>query len=156
MANITFTTSTRPPAASSSNAILDALKAFCLDNPDSPKCDGVESYYEYRPSLTANAIFLGLYSASFVGFAVTWALTRRAGGFNMALMLGLLCEILGYAGRVMSADNPWEEGGFMIQICCLTIGPAFMAAGCYLCLKRIVTAFGPENSWLKPQYYTLL
>lgn len=41
-----------------------------------------------------------------------------------------------------------------MQICCLTIGPAFMAGGIYLCLRRIVYAFGPENSRLKPEWYT--
>ena len=33
-----------------------------------------------------------------------------------------------------------------MQIICLTIAPAFLAAGLYLTLSRIVTTFGPENS----------
>ncbi|KAG6016353.1 hypothetical protein E4U54_001659 [Claviceps lovelessii] len=142
------------PTPTDPNAAADALQTFCLNNPHSPTCDDVPSFYEYRPDLTANAVLLGLYAASLVGFAVTWALTRRAGVFNAALMLGLVCEVLGYAGRVMSSDNPWDQNGFLMQICCLTIGPAFMAAGCYLCLRRIVAAFGAENSRLKPEQYT--
>lgn len=39
---------------------------------------------------------------------------------------------------------------------CLTIAPAFLAAGVYLCLSRIVTAFGPENSRIKPHSYPLI
>jgi hypothetical protein len=35
----------------------------------------------------------------------------------------------------------------------LTIAPAFLAAGIYLCLSRIVTTFGPENSRIKPLSY---
>jgi hypothetical protein len=42
---------------------------------------------------------------------------------------------------------------FLIQIVCLTIGPAFLAAGVYLCLSRIVTTFGPENSRIRPLWY---
>ncbi|KAG5983173.1 hypothetical protein E4U55_000607 [Claviceps digitariae] len=160
MSNVTFTTSTPTATATATptntNAAADALQTFCLNNPDSPTCVNVPSFYEYRPDMAANAIFLGLYAASLVGFAVTWAVTRRAGVFNGALILGLICEVLGYTGRVMSSNNPWEQDGFMMQICCLTIGPAFMAAGCYLCLRRIVAAFGPENSRLKPEYYTRL
>ena len=34
----------------------------------------------------------------------------------------------------------------MIQIVCLTIAPAFYAAGIYFCLSRIVIVFGEENS----------
>lgn len=41
----------------------------------------------------------------------------------------------------------------MIQIICLTIAPAFLAAGIYLCLSRIVSTFGTENSRIKPLSY---
>jgi hypothetical protein len=38
----------------------------------------------------------------------------------------------------------------------LTIAPAFMAAGVYLCLRRVVYAFGKENSRISPETYTRL
>ena len=47
-----------------------------------------------------------------------------------------------------------DENYFLVQICTLTIGPAFLAAGVYLCLRRIVYVFGPENSRLRPEFYT--
>ncbi len=37
---------------------------------------------------------------------------------------------------------------------CLTIAPAFIAAGLYLTLSRTVTTFGPENSRIKPHSYS--
>ena len=40
-----------------------------------------------------------------------------------------------------------------MQIVCLTIAPAFIAAGIYLTLSRIVITFGPENSRIKPLSY---
>ena len=40
-----------------------------------------------------------------------------------------------------------------MQIVCLTIAPAFMAAGIYLTLSRLVLTFGPSNSRLKPHLY---
>jgi hypothetical protein len=43
-----------------------------------------------------------------------------------------------------------------MQIVCLTIAPAFMAAGIYLCLSRIVSTFGTENSRIKPLSYPLI
>ncbi|TPX23572.1 hypothetical protein DIZ76_012906 [Coccidioides immitis] len=42
---------------------------------------------------------------------------------------------------------------FMIQICCLTIAPAFLAAGIYFTLSRIVTTFGADNSRIRPLWY---
>jgi hypothetical protein len=128
--------------------------AICEAYPDTPLCEFVRSFYNYRISLPANATFLALFSLSFLLFAATYAFTRRGLGFTVAMLLGLACEVIGYAGRVMSWKNQWQETGFLIQIICLTIGPAFLAAGVYLCLRRIVYAFGPENSRIRPEYYT--
>lgn len=127
---------------------------YCFDNPSAEICKQVRSFYEYRLDLAPNVAFLVIFSLSLAGFLVVWAMTRRGTAFSIALILGLICEILGYAGRIMSWNNQWSENGFLMQICCLTIGPAFMAAGIYLCLRRIVSAFGPENSRLPPEYYT--
>jgi RTA1 like protein len=128
--------------------------AFCASDPNNAICDNVNSFYDYRISLAANAILLALFSLSLIGYLATYAITRRGVAFTVAIVLGLICEILGYAGRVMSYENQWQENGFLIQICCLTIGPAFLAAGVYFCLRRIVYAFGPENSRIAPEMYT--
>lgn len=45
------------------------------------------------------------------------------------------------------------QNPFLIQIICLTIAPAFLAAGIYLCLSRIVTTVGPKHSRIKPLSY---
>lgn len=117
-------------------------------------CKISSSYYFYRVSLGANAAFLALFSASLIGFIVVFVLTRRGFAFTLAMASGVALEVVGYIGRIMSWKNQWAEPGFLMQIVCLTIAPAFMAAGIYLCLRRIVYAFGPENSRIKPESYT--
>ena len=112
------------------------------------------SYYFYRVSLASNATFVALFSASLIGFLATYAFTRRATAFTVAMLCGVILEVIGYAGRIMSWQNQWKETGFLMQIVCLTIAPAFMAGGIYLCLRRIVYAFGPENSRIRPESYT--
>lgn len=119
-------------------------------------CDVNKSYYYYRIDLAANASFMALFIISMLGFLGVFAMTRRASGFTLAMVCGVALEIVGYAGRIMSWKNQWGEAGFLMQIVCLTIAPAFMAAGIYLCLRRIVYAFGPENSRIKPETYTRL
>ncbi|KAI1844239.1 hypothetical protein JX266_009530 [Neoarthrinium moseri] len=117
-------------------------------------CKYDESYYLYRIEVVPNAVFAGLFALSFLGFAAVFVLTRfRNVGFTVALLLGVLCEVLGYMGRIMSWQDQWSENGFLIQICCLTIGPAFMAAGIYFCLRSIIITFGAENSRLNPLWY---
>ncbi|KAM0202358.1 hypothetical protein ACHAPI_001546 [Fusarium lateritium] len=116
--------------------------------------DEYKGFYEYVIDLAPNVAFLAIFSVSLLGFLGVWIATRRGTAFNVAMILGLICEILGYVGRILSWQTPSYENAFLMQICCLTIGPAFMAAGLYLCLRRIVSAFGPGNSRLSPEYYT--
>lgn len=116
-------------------------------------CSFSMSYYMYRIDLAPNIVFLAVFSVSFLGFLSIYLWTRRALSFSISLCLGLACEILGYLGRLMSWDNQWDETGFLMQICCLTIGPAFMSAGIYFCLKRIVLIYGPDNSRIRPDTY---
>ncbi|KAM7192350.1 sphingoid long-chain base transporter RSB1 [Rhypophila sp. PSN 637] len=128
---------------------------YCFKNPtDDQTCSQVPTFYMYPMSLAANATFAALFGLSLLGFIATYALTRRGTAFTVAFVSGVILEILGYAGRLMSWKNPWDENGFLMQICCLTIAPAFLAAGIYLCLRRIVYVFGPENSRIRPEMYT--
>lgn len=136
----------------------DGYKAwglFCAANKDDPICANVPSHYETVPSTVANAIFAALFSLSFIGFIAVYFGTRRRGTFFVVTMcLGNICEILGYVARVLSSKNPWEELGFLMQIVCLTIGPAFLAAGVYTCLAKVVLIYGEENSRVKAAWYT--
>lgn len=54
----------------------------------------------------------------------------------------------------MLYNDPFDDNGFTIQICCLIISPAFVSAGIYLTLKHIVISFGESWSRLKPVWYT--
>lgn len=134
--------------------VEENAQEWCFENPNADICDNVRTNYDYDLNLAANVAFLVIFALSLLGFLGVYAFTRRGTAFTIALSLGLLCEVLGYAGRIMSWINPWDENGFLMQICCLTIGPAFMAAAIYLCLRRIVAVFGPENSRIPPAYYT--
>jgi hypothetical protein len=48
------------------------------------------------------------------------------------------------------------QNAFLLQIICLTIAPAFYAAGIYFCLSRIVLTFGAANSRIRPGTYPKL
>ena len=59
-------------------------------------------------------------------------------------------------GRILMHENVYNEVGFNIQICLLTIAPAFMAAGLYLTLKHLVLLLGQHLSRLRPAFYTYI
>lgn len=54
----------------------------------------------------------------------------------------------------MLHSNAWSSNGFEIQICCLIIAPAFIAAGVYLTLKHITLEIGANFSRIRPKFYT--
>ncbi|PGH03029.1 hypothetical protein GX51_04347 [Blastomyces parvus] len=116
-------------------------------------CDIENSYYGYRPTRSANIAFAVIFGASFAAYVLQAFFSKRFLGFSIAMTLGTLCELIGYIGRILMYNNPWAQNPFMIQICCLTIGPAFLAAGIYFCLSRIVTTFGRENSRIPAVWY---
>lgn len=126
----------------------------CYYNPKLRMCLEVPSYYMYKLDLEANVAFTGIFGLYFVAYAAIWAATRRGHIFNIAFLCGLTAEILGYAARIVSFSNQWRTWPFMTQICALTVGPAFLAAGIYVCLRRIVRVFGVSHSRIRPQLYT--
>ncbi|KAK4225110.1 RTA1 like protein-domain-containing protein [Podospora fimiseda] len=130
---------------------------YCDANPSDQFClDNVPSHYESIPYKAANIAFAAIFSLSTISFLVTYFIVRRRRGtfFTVVMILGCITEVIGYVARVMSSDNPWQETGFLMQIVCLTIGPAFLAAGIYSCLAKLVLIYGESNSRLKAAWYT--
>jgi hypothetical protein len=74
------------------------------------------------------------------------------------MFFGLAGEIIGYIGRLLLYQNPFDPTGnnFLIYLVCLTIAPAFLSAAVYLCLARIVVVYGEHLSRFKPRTYTLI
>ncbi|KAF3032959.1 hypothetical protein E8E12_000569 [Didymella heteroderae] len=111
------------------------------------------SYWGYRPSLAANLAFLILFGISTLSYIGQGFLNKAWLGFTIAMVCGCALEVIGYIGRVLAHNDGFTENPFLIQIICLTIAPAFLAAGIYLCLSRIVSTFGTENSRIRPLSY---
>lgn len=80
------------------------------------------SYWGYLPSVPANALFAALFGISLIGFITASIMSRKFLGFSIAMVSGSILEVLGYAGRIVSFSNPFNQNGFLIQIVCLTIG----------------------------------
>ena len=131
-------------------------------NPNVYTCDAVTpiclvqySIYGYFPSLPANAFFLALFLTLLIA-QLYLGIRYKTWTFAFALSCGCFVEAVGYAGRLMLHHNPFSNNGFTMQICCLIMGPAWLAMGVYLTLKHVVKAYGSQYSYLKPKYYTWL
>jgi hypothetical protein len=117
-----------------------------------PNCPPEGNWYGYAPSLPANAVLLAIFGLCFLIHSFQ-AIYYRTIGFGIALFLGTVSLIIGYIGRIMMHYNAYSYIGFMIQVCCLAIAPAFISAGIYLTLSRIVRVFGEDISRIRAKYY---
>lgn len=127
--------------------------ANCVLDKSSPYyCPVDASVYVYRPALGANITLLVLFVIS-LGIHTYQGFRWRTWWFSIAMILGCLCDILGYGGRIMLYQDPFSFAGFMIQITTITFGPAFLAAAIYFTLARITTYLGREYSRLPPKAY---
>ncbi|KAH6629091.1 RTA1 like protein-domain-containing protein [Boeremia exigua] len=140
-----------PPNPSNCTAIGEVVNWKGVD----VECTIEGTLYGYAPSLGANAFF-----AAFFGLCLIVQLVQgiryKTWTYMIALCLGCIGEGVGYAGRVIMYNDPFADAGFMSQICCLIISPAFIAAGIYITLKHVVINFGESWSRLRPAWYTYI
>jgi len=122
----------------------------CLEVSD--RCPVNATLYGYRPNMGANAFLAALFGVLFIASLVVGIMTKTW-TYTVALAIGTFLECAGYIGRVMMNSNPWSESGFKLQICCLVLGPSFVAAAIYLTLKHFVLYCGPQYSLIKPRLY---
>ncbi len=85
------------------------------------KCPLTSSFFEYRPSLAANGLFIALFSLSLVGYLGQALISRSFLGFTICMIGGCILEVLGYIGRVMSYYNPWNQVRLMREASSSTI-----------------------------------
>ncbi|WVQ94650.1 hypothetical protein IAU59_001730 [Kwoniella sp. CBS 9459] len=69
------------------------------------------------------------------------------------LVPGTFLEVIGWAGRLWSAENVYLVTPFLMQIASLIIGPAFYSAWAYTILGFCINRLGPVYSLLSPKMY---
>ncbi len=78
-------------------------------------CSPLFGIYHYRPSISANAVFLAFFAIALIihlGLGIKW----RTWFYTVAIVWGCIAEILGYGGRIMLWKNPFTFTGFLMQI----------------------------------------
>ncbi|KAF7873873.1 hypothetical protein EAF04_002545 [Stromatinia cepivora] len=118
-------------------------------------CDLSMSSFEYLPDVAGNAIFAALFGIFFIA-QIGLGIKFKTWGYMVAILLGLILEIIGYIARILIHDSPFENDYFLMYLITLTIAPAFLTAAIYLCLSRIVILYGHEISRFKPGTYTII
>ncbi|RAL58755.1 hypothetical protein DID88_009170 [Monilinia fructigena] len=118
-------------------------------------CDLSLASFEYLPTVAGNTIYavvFGILLFAQLGLGIKF----KTWGYMVAMIFGLILEIVGYIGRILLHYSPFDNNDFLMYLICLTIAPAFLTAAIYLCLSRIVIIYGQEISRFKPGTYTII
>ncbi|KAJ0162011.1 Sphingoid long-chain base transporter RSB1 [Colletotrichum tanaceti] len=109
----------------------------------------------YYPNFGANIFFAVAFGLVVLASATigTW---KRTWTFMLFVTGGSILETVGYAGRVLLHENPWNSSAFQIQICTIILGPTFICAGIYLTLKHVSANLHPALSRVRPRLYPLI
>ena len=120
-------------------------------------CDLTLAAFDYRASLPGNALYAAIFGL-YLLTNIYLGIRHKTWGYMVAMVVGLIGELIGYIGRILLWQNPFDPTGnnFLIYIVCLTISPALISAAIYLCLARIVVIFGEDISRFRPRTYTLI
>ncbi|GKU11038.1 unnamed protein product [Fusarium langsethiae] len=117
-------------------------------------CPLEASILRYQPSIPANAVFTGVFALSLIVHAFQ-GIKMRTWGFMASMIAGCILEIIGYVGRFIIHDNPFDFNGFLMQInvVCITVAPVFFSAAIYVLLSQVINYVDPSISRFPPKYF---
>ncbi|KAI8575114.1 hypothetical protein K450DRAFT_216180 [Umbelopsis ramanniana AG] len=107
----------------------------------------------YFPTLAGNALFAGIFGTLLIAQIVI-GISHRTWKFLIAIVGGLVLEILGYGARIGMRFNMFTQTFFIMYLVCLTIGPAFLSAAIYLTFSHLIIIYSESNARFKPRTYT--
>lgn len=110
------------------------------------------SVFQYQPSIAANATFIAVFGTLMIVHLILGA-WYRTWGYMACMAAGCILQIIGYAGRIMLHDNPFDFGPFLIQIICITIAPVFYCAAIYVLLSKFIVVTDASVSRFNPKLF---
>ncbi|KAF2022779.1 RTA1-domain-containing protein [Setomelanomma holmii] len=118
-------------------------------------CCLAQSSFLYLPNWGGN-LFFTIYFAVLCIPQLWLGIRYRQTGFAIGMLLGLILEVVGYAGRLILHNDPFDSNGFLIYLICVTIAPVFISASIYLSIVRIIGLYGQHLSYFKPRTIALV
>lgn len=120
-----------------------------------PALDDPDAYvlYRYYPSQVAALIFVVLFALTTI--LHIFQLIKRRTWYFIPLVVGGLFETIGFVGRVLSKDDIWALGPFIMQSLLILVAPALFAASIYIILGRVILMVdGERYSMVRQKWLT--
>lgn len=83
------------------------------DNCTLSTCPIEAAYVEYQPNVPGNAIFMGVFGLLLIG-QIGLGFMYRTWSYMVPMVAGLILEVLGYLGRIMLHNNPFNFDSFLL------------------------------------------
>ncbi|GAA5911195.1 hypothetical protein JCM8208_005755 [Rhodotorula glutinis] len=119
---------------------------------DSPVFVDNTSQFGYVPSISLGVVFLVLFALTGLAHLGQVIYARRY-WWMMFMVVGCLLEVLGWAARLWAHWEPLSFNAYVMQICCLIIGPTFFSASLYWAGGIIIEHVAKEKSWLSGKWF---
>lgn len=143
--------------ATATNAVVQAQASQAIFNATLNLLElaDEENLYGFDLSLAANGIFTALFGLLLIihlGY-MTWL---KFWYFGICFASGCGLEFAGYLTRTLAHSDNTNVSYFLCQIITLTIAPAFIMAGVYYLLGKLIVVHGSHYSILKPVWYSYI
>lgn len=90
-------------------------------------CDLSMASFLYLPTRPGNAIYAAIF-AIYIVTQLFLGIKHKTWGYMVAMVLGLLLEVIGYVARIMLHNSPFDKNNFLMYLVTLTIAPALLSA----------------------------
>lgn len=115
-------------------------------------CPVAGGFLSSPPSLEGSAVMLAA-SAVLVPVQVVLGVRYRTPLYAVTFVLGLLCEVMGYVGRIMLRTDQASRQYFAVSLVGLIMGPTFISGAIYLVLPHVLVLYGRELSLVSRPLY---
>ncbi|KAJ8456941.1 hypothetical protein ONZ51_g11824 [Trametes cubensis] len=111
--------------------------------------------YGYDPTEWICILFVVLFGCATV-LHVGQAIRSRLWWLFPTACLAGVGEIIGWAARVKSSEDPYQINPYLIQITSTIIAPTPLIAANFIILGQIIQRIGPDYSRLSSKWYTIV
>lgn len=114
-----------------------------------------QNNYSEWLTMWPNALFAAIFGILFVGH-LTLTILSNYWYYGCMFFIGAGLEFAGYLSRCLSVGHESEVNPFLCQIIVLTIAPAFIMAGVYYVLGKLLVFHGQHFLTLQPRWFSYI
>ncbi|CBQ72726.1 conserved hypothetical protein [Sporisorium reilianum SRZ2] len=118
-------------------------------------CSAAHSSYGFQPELWVGIVFSALFGLEMLIHAGLLAFHRGFPRFMAIAIVAAAGELAGWIARTYGHVDPFDWSGYVTQIICLILSPAFISAVNYVAFQNVMDVFGSKWSRIPRKYYVI-